>query len=211
MKKRGAPTRNPKPQLNALWQALDDAAFGVERTLNLREMLPSAAEARARTDVWLRARQVTRTEEVLIITGRGNQSPGGIGVLRQEILEMLPSLRRRGVVESWREHSPGSLVVKLAPVSSLMSAGKRKRDAKSATVQSTPRVIAGLRPDTRQVLRQLAIQNLEMLGVVATDQFVDAEMGRTFSTLMTAVLDSADREAALHIAIVNAIEEQANP
>jgi hypothetical protein len=211
MKKRGAPTRNPKPQLNAVWQALDDAAFGAERTLNLREMLPSAAEARARTDVWLRARQVTRTEEVLIITGRGNQSPGGIGVLRQEILEMLPSLRRRGVVESWREHSPGSLIVKLAPVSSLMSAGKRKRDVKSATVQSTPRVIAGLSPDTRQVLRQLAIQNLGMLGIVATDQFVDAEMGRTFSTLMTAVLDSADREAALHMAIVNAIEEQANP
>ena len=187
---------------------MDDAAFGAERTLNLREMLPSAAEARARTEVWLRSRQVTRTEEVLVITGRGNQSPGGVGVLRQEILEMLPSLRRRGIVESWREHSPGSLVVKLAPLSALIGAGKRKRDSAERPMAFTPEVLAGLKPDTSRALRELAIQNLATLGIVASDQFVTQEMGRTFSTLMLALLDSPDREAALHTAIMNAIEEQ---
>src|SRR5687767_10368772 len=88
-----------RSQLKALWHALDEAAFGAERTLNLRELLPSAAEARARSETWLKARQVTRPEEVLIITGRGNQSAGGVSAVRQEVLGMMPSLRRRGIVE----------------------------------------------------------------------------------------------------------------
>ncbi|MEP6507541.1 MAG: hypothetical protein ABJC63_04880, partial [Gemmatimonadales bacterium] len=92
-----------KPRLKALWNALDEAAYGRERILNLRELLPTAAEARTRTDAWLRSRQVMKSLEVLIITGRGNQSIGGVGIIRGEILGMLPSLRRRGVVESWRE------------------------------------------------------------------------------------------------------------
>jgi hypothetical protein len=29
-----------KPKLTALWHALDEAAFGAERILNLRESLP---------------------------------------------------------------------------------------------------------------------------------------------------------------------------
>ena len=206
MKKRRETTQQ-KPQLKGLWQALDEAAFGTERTLNLRESLPTAAVARTRADVWLRARQVTRAEEVLVITGRGNQSIGGVGVIRQEILGMLPSLRRRGIVESWREHSPGSIVVKLAPVSALISAGRRRRDvgaAKSAPVTET---IAGLQPDTLHVLRQLAMKNLESLGIVATNQFVDQEMARTFSTLMTTVIESPEREIALHVAILAALDE----
>ena len=122
----------PKPQLKALWNALDEAAFGPERILNLRELLPTAVEARAKTDVWLRSRQVMKPQEVLIITGRGNQSVGGVGIIRQEILQMLPSLRRRGVVESWREHTPGSIIVKLAPMRALLLASKRRRDASNA-------------------------------------------------------------------------------
>jgi DNA-nicking Smr family endonuclease len=114
-----------KPRLKSLWNALDEAAFGPERILNLREQLPTAAEARQRTDVWLRSRQVIKSQEVLIITGRGNQSVGGVGVVRQEVLAMLPSLRRRGVVESWREHNAGSIVVKLAPINALLHVSKR--------------------------------------------------------------------------------------
>src|SRR4051812_12697919 len=157
--------RRGKPQLKALWHALDEAAFGTERTLNLRESLPSAAEARARTEVWLKARQVTKPEEVLIITGRGNQSHGGIGVIRGEILGIMPSLRRRGIVESWREHSPGSLVVKLAPLSALLSAPKRRRDAgNDREVTSGEIELAGLSAETKRLLRALAIQNLGQLG-----------------------------------------------
>lgn len=121
---------------------------------------------------------------------------------------MLPSLRRRGIVESWREHSPGSIVVKLAPLSALIGAGKRRRDSAAAAQPPSREALAGLHPDTRRILIQLALQNLESLGIVATDQFVDQEMARTFSTLMTSVLDSPDREAALHSAILNALDEQ---
>ncbi len=197
-----------KPQLKALWQAMDEAVFGAERTLNLRELLPSAAEARARADVWLRARQVTRTEEVLIITGRGNQSVGGTGIIRQEILEMMPALRRKGIVESWREHSPGSLIVQLAPVSALLGAGKRRRDNKdSAAAEPTQESLSGLQAETRELLRQLAIRNLDALSIDADEQFVRQEMVRSFSTLLSSIPDGGSREALLRAAILTALEE----
>ena len=205
MKKRRA--GQSKPKIKALWQAMDEAVFGVERTLNLRESLPSAAEARARTEVWLKGRQVTRPEEVLIITGRGNQSVGGVGVIRQEVLGMLPMLRRRGIVESWREHSPGSIVVKLAPLSALLSAGNRRRDVANQLRPFDPDVLEGLSAELRALLRQLALQHLESLGVDASESFVQQEMMRTFSTLAMSLTDTGDREAGLRAAILSALAE----
>lgn len=196
-----------RPRLTTLWHALDEAAFGAERTLNLRELLPSAAEARARTEVWLRARQVTRAGDVLVITGRGNQSIGGIGVVRREILEMLPSLRRRGIVESWKEHSPGSIVVKLASVSALLDAPRRRRDKLQAAPLASAPAIEGLEPETVRALRELAMQNLGSLGVVETDQFIEQEMARTFSALIAGIPDGSKREEALRNTIKKAIEE----
>ena len=206
MKKRNE-KRETRPQLKALWSALDEAAFGPDRTLNLREQLPSAAEARMRTETWLKARQVTRTESVLIITGRGNQSVGGVSVVREEVLRMLPSLRRRGIVESWREHNPGALVVNLAPVNALLGAGKRRRDTDDSSKLSHPDALKGLEPETYILLRQLALARLDALGVDATDQFIEAEMTRVFSTLLRSVPDQSDREAALRSAIKAALEE----
>jgi hypothetical protein len=200
--------RRGKPQLKALWNALDEAAFGAERTLNLRESLPSAAEARARTEVWLKARQVTKTEEVLVITGRGNQSHGGVGIIRHEILAMMPSLRRRGIVESWREHSPGSLVIKLAPLSALLSAPKRRRDAGKSKETAIHEVdVAGLSSETKRLLRALAIQNLSVLGIDDTEDFINREIERTFSALIAALPPDADREGLLRESIRRAIEE----
>ena len=200
--------RRGKPQLKALWHALDEAAFGAERTLNLRESLPSAAEARARTEVWLKGRQVTKTEEVLVITGRGNQSLGGVGVIRREILAMLPSLRRRGIVESWREHSPGSLVVKLAPLSALLSAPKRRRDAAQAENDVDAHIeLAGLSAETMQLLRALAIQHLSLLGIDDTEDFINREILRTFSAITASLPEGQNREALLQDSIRQAIEE----
>ncbi len=65
--------------------ALDEARFGMQRTLNLRESLPTVADAVARAEAWLRERQVTITGEVLIVTGRGKGSPGGVSVVREAI------------------------------------------------------------------------------------------------------------------------------
>src|SRR5215212_11183941 len=197
-----------KPKLTALWRALDEAAFGSERTLNLRESLPSAAEARARTEVWLRARQVTKPEEVLVITGRGNQSLGGVGVIRREILAMMPSLRRRGIVESWREHSPGSLVVKLAPMSALLSAPKRRRDGVRSESDVNPSIeLAGLSVQTMQLLRALAIQHLTLLGIDDTEDFINREILRTFSAITASLPEGGNREALLQDSIRQAIEE----
>lgn len=204
MKKRRDTTGN-KPALKALWNALDEVSFGPDRTLNLRESLPTAAEARARTEAWLRGRQAQGSGDVLIITGRGNQSAGGIGVIRQEVLAMLPALRRKGIVASWREHSPGSIVVTPASLSTLINVGKRRRDQDSPQRHLQP--IAGLERQTAELLRQLALMNLESLGIVATDAFIEQEMTRTFSMLTTSVIDSPDREAAIRIAIQRAIEE----
>ena len=196
-----------KPRLTALWHALDEAAFGAERTLNLRESLPSAAEARARSEAWLRLRQVTKPEEVLIITGRGNQSAGGIGVIRKEVLGMMPGLRKRGIVESWREHSPGSVVVKLAPTSALFSAAKRRRDTGPASTAPDESHLAGLEHETLLMLRQLALRNLDALGVDHAEAFVLQEMTTIFSALTAAIPATERREESLRMSLRNALEE----
>ncbi len=200
--------RSGKPDLKALWNALDEAAFGPERILNLRESLPTGAEARLRTDMWLRSRQVVKSQEVLVITGRGNQSPGGVGVVRNEILELLPGLRRQGVVESWKEHTQGSIVVRLAPMSMLLSQTKRRRDnGNPLPVQADPQSLSALHADTLQLLRQLASQNLDALGVKDPGPFVEQEMVRNFSTLANAIPEGENREERLRGAIRGAIEE----
>ena len=198
----------PKPKLKALWNALDEVAFGAERILNLREMLPTALEARSKTDVWLRSRQVVKPQEVLIITGRGNQSIGGVGIIRQEILGMLPSLRRRGVVESWRDHNPGSIIVKLAPMSALILASKRRRDGANAMPpEQDPKTLAALSSSTLGLLRQLSVQNIEALGVTDSKPFIEEEMIRTFSALAVSLPVGENREEMLRAAIRRAIEE----
>src|ERR1700741_1661540 len=98
--------RSNKVSLHPLLKAFDEAEFGVRNTLNLRESLPTGADARYRAEAWLGERQIIRAREVLVITGRGNQSPGGVSAVRNAILGLLPSLRRRGVVAEWRGHPP---------------------------------------------------------------------------------------------------------
>lgn len=200
--------RKKKAPHAALWQALDEAAFGPDRILNLRESLPSAVEARARADGWLRMRQVLKSDEVLIITGRGNQSPGRIGVLRREILLMLPLLRRRGVIVRWREHNPGAFVIVLAPMSALLTAPRRKRDSRAPeSDNAVPPSLSALEPGTLRLLQRLAIQNLELLGVANPRPFVSDEMVRAFSMLAAAIPDAGNKEERLRDAVLKAIDE----
>jgi len=202
--------RQSRPTLKGLWQAFDEAAFGQDRTLNLRESLPSAADARARAESWLCMRQVMKSGEVLVITGRGNQSVNGIGVVREAVLALMPSLRRRGVVKSWREHTPGSIVVTLAPVGTLLGAPKRSREGDSASSQPRhpmPPSLAALEPETLALLRRLAVHTIESLGVSHAESFVEAEMQEIFAKLSVTLPVSADREGTLRRAIVSAIED----
>ena len=202
--------RPARPTLKGLWQAFDETTFGQDRTLNLRESLPSAVEARARAESWLRMRQVMKPGEVLVITGRGNQSVNGVGVVREAIMALLPSLRRRGVVASWREHTPGSIVVTLAPVTTLLSAPRRNRERESADRKpgsGTPPSLSALEPATLSLLRRLAIRTIESLGVADATPFVEEEMQRTFATLSKTLPLSTDREGKLQRAMRSAIEE----
>jgi hypothetical protein len=187
--------------------AFDEATFGLKNILNLRESLPTAADARFRVEAWLRERQVSRAGEVLVITGRGNQSPNGVSPVREAIVALLPSLRRRGVVSEWREHSPGSFVVKLGSISSLLEAPRRKRERKPSTPIPPPRSLEGLESSTLSLLRRLAVRSLESLGVRDPASFIEAEMLSKFNSLAAGVTPGAEGEARLRDAIKDALEQ----
>jgi hypothetical protein len=198
--------RSGKTPLHAVWKAFDEAQFGQKNTLNLRESLPTAADARFRTEAWLRERQVSGAGEVLVITGRGNQSPNGISPVREAIVSLLPLLRRRGVVSEWREHSSGSFVVRLGSITSLLDAPRRKRDQKSARTAPSPKSLEGLEPSTLVMLRRLALRSLESLGVREPDAFVEAEMLSKFDALAGGITPGAEGEARLRDAISAALD-----
>ncbi|MDQ6769134.1 MAG: hypothetical protein M3Z54_04020 [Gemmatimonadota bacterium] len=199
--------RSGKISLDPVWKAFDEAEFGQKNTLNLRESLPTAADARFRAEAWLRERQVGGARDVLIITGRGNQSPNGISPVRKAIVALLPLLRRRGVVSEWKEHSPGSFVVKLGSISSLLDAPKRRRDRKSDPPALNPESLKALESSTLSLLRRLATRSLESLGVRDPANFVEAEMLSKFNSLAGGVTPGAEGEARLRDAITAAIDQ----
>src|ERR1700716_4057134 len=153
--------RSGRVSLHSVWKAFDEAEFGPKNILNLRESLPTAADARHCAEAWLRERQVAGTSEVLLITGRGNQSPGGVSAVRAAIAALLPALRRRGVVSEWREHTPGSFVVKLGSISTLLDAPSRTRDRMPMQAPADPKALSVLDPSTLSLLRRLAVRSLE--------------------------------------------------
>jgi len=199
--------RSGKVSLHSVWKAFDEAEFGPKNILNLRESLPTAADARFRAEAWLRERQVSRANEVLLITGRGNQSPGGVSAVRAAIVALLPALRRRGVVIEWREHTPGAFVVKLGSISSLLDAPRRKRDRALVAKPADPRALAELESSTLSLLRRLAVRSLESLGVRNPEKFVEAEMLSKFNSLAGGVAPGVEGEARLRAAISTALEQ----
>ena len=199
--------RSGKVRLDPVWKAFDEAEFGAKNSLNLRDSLPSAADATFRTEAWLRERQVSGVKQVLIITGRGNQSPGGVGVVRKAVLTLLPTLHRRGVVSEWREHSPGSLVIRLQPISALLNAPRRKRDREGSAETVDPQALSGLDKTTLRLLRTLAIRSLDSLGVREAEKFIDAEMLDKFNSLAASIPAGEGSEARLQKAIATALEQ----
>jgi hypothetical protein len=199
--------RRGRVSLHSVLRAFDESEFGPKNTLNLREPLPSAADARFRAEAWLRERQVGGASEVLIITGRGNQSPNGVSVVRDGILGLMPSLRRRGVVAEWREHSPGSVVVKLGSIRSLLEAPRRKRERGATQELQSPAPLANLESATIELLRQLAIRSLESLGVRKPENFVESEMLAKFNSLAAGIKPGIEGEARLRSAIKSALDQ----
>jgi hypothetical protein len=198
--------------LAGIRQAFDEARFGSARTLNLRESLPTAAEAVARAEAWLRQQQVQLASgdtapEVLIITGRGNNSEGGVAVVRSTIEGLLHRLKQRGVVAGHQEHTPGSFVVTLAPVHALWNTPTQRRVAEPPPPADPPSLDA-LDPETRHLLRLLAERSLEQLGVRGDrDRFIADEMIRQFSAIAASLAAGRQREDLLRKAIRHALEQ----
>lgn len=189
-----------------LHQAFDELTFGRQNILNLRASLPTAGEAAARCEAWLRERQVARVREVLVITGRGNRSEGGVSLVREAVLRLLPSLRRRNVIAGYQEHTAGSFAIQLAPLTALAEAPRRRREPPPP--RPDPRGLHGLDEESRRLLRVLASSALQTLGVHSpTPAMVEDEMVRQFAALAAAVPDGPDREALLQQAIVQALDE----
>ena len=194
--------------LAGLQQAFDEVRFGAARTLNLRESLPTGAEAARRVDVWLRQHQAQQSGELLIITGRGNNSESGVAVVREATLRVFHELRRKGVVQQFTEHTPGSFVVTLEPMQTMLDA--RTRGASTATTTPPPPLpptLAALDDSTRDQLRVLAERTLDALGVRERGPFVETEMLRLFGELGARVGSGSDREERLRAAIRRALSE----
>src|SRR5215207_7033893 len=164
--------------LQGLQQAFDEVRFGAARTLNLRESLPTGAEAARRVEAWLRHHQVQQSAELLVITGRGNNSESGISVVREATLRVFHELRRKGVVDTFSEHTPGSFVVTLAPVQAMLDAASRKHHSEALPAPPTPPTLTALDEATRHQLRVLAERSLDALGVRERGPFVEDEMLR---------------------------------
>ena len=193
--------------LAGLRQAFDEVRFGAARTLNLRQSLPSGAEAAARLEAWLRQHQVERSGELLVVTGRGNNSESGISVVRESALRVFRQLQRKGVVEGFVEHTPGSFVVTLAPIRATTSAVERPGRSDLLPPPPEPPTLAALDESTRHRLRVLAERSLDALGVRERGSFVEDEMLRLFGVLAATAGRGPDREARLRQAIERAMSE----
>ncbi|MCU0646418.1 MAG: hypothetical protein MUF00_00365 [Gemmatimonadaceae bacterium] len=195
--------------LDPVHRAFDEARFGPLRTLNLRAQQPTAVQAAVQCEQWLRMHQAQGSEEVLVITGRGNQSAEDYSPVREAIVRLLPSLRRRNVIAHYGEHTPGSFVVTLATLGQLFDTAPRRRER--ATPSSVPTVaptLAALSPETLAQLRRLAESVIDDLGVVSpTRAMIDDEMTKQFAQLARAVPTDVDPDAFLRAAIDRALAE----
>lgn len=191
-----------------LQRAFDELRFGPSRTLNLRAQQPTAMQAARQTETWLRTLQVQGVTEALIITGRGNRSVEGFSPVREAIVKLLPSLRRRNVIEGFAEHTPGSFVIQCAPVRALFEAPRRRRERTPLLPPPLPGTLAALDHETQTLLRDLAVLTLAALGIQSpTSAQIEDEMSRQFAALTVALPADGDREALLQQALQRAAEE----
>jgi len=193
--------------LAGLQRAFDEVRFGAARTLNLRDSLPTGAEAARRLEAWLRQHQVQKSAELLVITGRGNNSETGVAVVREAAIRVFHELRRKGVVEAFAEHTPGSFVVTVAPVSAMVDAAKRRNEQETPPTAAAAPTLAALGAETRQELRILAERSLDALGIRERGPFVESEMLRLFGTLAPSSGTASERESQLRMAIRRAMAE----
>lgn len=187
-------------------RAFDALRFGSDRTLNLRALQPTASQGAELAEAWLRRLQVEGASEALVITGRGNNSADGVSPVREAVARLLPSLRRRNVLATWAEHTPGSFVVTFAPVRALAEAPRRRREPEAPL--PAPPALAALEEETVALLRRLAATALAALGVrTPTRAQVEDEMTHQCATLAATLPPAGDREAQLRQAVMRALND----
>jgi hypothetical protein len=187
--------------------ARERARFGPLRTLNLRSSMPTGDESAARVESWLRSKQVELSGEVLVITGRGTGSIGGVPVVKERTMRVLNRLRRLGVIQGFAEDTPGSFIVMLAPLRSLLEAPARRKTSTPAATRRGPN-ISGLKTQTRDRLSYLAERSLNALGVRSPSAAqVSEEMQRQFSIIARSAAPNADADWWLEHAISRALRE----
>ena len=199
---------SPPPDGNLL-RAFDEARFGPSRTLNLRDG-STGEDAARRAEAWLRERQVSAPgEDVLLITGRGKGSEGGVPVVREAIVRLIPVLRRNGVIIDAREHTAGAFIIQLATLRDLVDAPRRNRRRTPAPRPRDPAVLQGLDPVMLMALQRLAEYALDAFGVARTNtsSFLGDEMVRQFTRLVANIADGPERDARLRAAIDAALAE----
>jgi hypothetical protein len=154
-------------------------------------------------------KQAEGAREVLVVTGRGNQSYARVSVVREAVQRLLAYLSTRSVVEHHSEHSPGSFAVRLLPLAAAVRTRDTTTTPPSAPVLDPP-TLDGLTPATREQLRVLASGSLQALGVRdPSPRFVQDEMERQCAQLAASLpvaATAAEREAALQSAIARALE-----
>jgi len=190
---------------SGLQQAFDEVRFGATRTLNLRTSLPTAHQAAERVESWLRQHQALKSGEVLVITGRGNNSEGGVSVVREAAIRVFHEMRRKGVLKEFSEHTAGSFVVALAPMSAAADKSSTRERAPLPPPASPP-TLASLSEETRHELRVLAERSLDALGVHERGAFLEDEMLRLFGIVAKQIKPEEDREAGLRRAIATAMD-----
>lgn len=199
---------NDEPVSVPLRRAFDELRFGPARTLNLRMRQPTATQATTQTEAWLRTLQVQGVREALVITGRGNRSVDGYSPVREAVVRLLPSLRRRNVISGFEEHTPGSFIVHFAPVRALFEAPNRRRERTPRSTPTVPTALRALDDETQRQLRDLAALALVVLGIKSpTELQIEDEMLRQFAALTAALPEDGDREALLQQAVLRAAEE----
>ena len=190
--------------------SVERARFGPLRTLNVRVSMLGGEESARRVESWLRSKQVELSGDVLIITGRGAGSVGGIPVVKESTERVLSRLRRAGVIQTFGEDTAGSFVVQLAPLRSLLEAPARRKRSQPPSPKRTSN-IQGLKPETRDQLRYLAGWAIDALGVKKpTESQIRTEMERQFSMFARTAPSGVDTDRWLSSAISRALTEYAD-
>jgi hypothetical protein len=154
-------------------------------------------------------KQAEGAREVLVVTGRGNQSFARVPVVREAVRRLLSFLSTRGVVADHSEHSPGSFAVRLLPLNASMSRAA-SGTGPAGMLPLDPPTLDGLSPDTLEQLRILASGTLQALGVRdPSPAFIEDEMQRQCAQLAATLPGAATadaREVLLRASIARAIE-----